>query len=130
MKRHRSLLTDEEKRKKRQKETERRRYLRKLKKEKQAESTEKSLTAYSRASSLARAVSKVDKVMPNSPGKKRAVVKQLVCKVKLDFFGKKLQKKQGEKKKIWGNSNPKKGLNTKKKNVGDGVGKHEGGDKQ
>ena len=88
VKKRRDMLTDRENSEQRAKESARRRELRKIKKDVQTPPGVNSPTGYSKSSSLARAVKRVDVVMPKSPGKKRAVVKQLACKVKLNFVGK------------------------------------------
>ena len=69
-----------------------RKELRKTKKDKNINDTAQvnSLSPYKARSTLIKAVKRADTSLPHSPHKKRAVVKQLECKVKLDFSRKNL----------------------------------------
>jgi hypothetical protein len=90
MKKKREKMTDSEKLARKSKETERRRETRHLKKaSSQTPNNVNSPTGYSTESSLSRAVKRVDQHLPKSPGKRRAVVKELACKVQLKFSSEK-----------------------------------------
>ena len=88
MRKKRAEMSDAKRNEKRKKESERRKELRKMKKQKM-QTPVASPKAYSVNSSLSRAVNRVSKYMPKSPGKKKAVVKELAYKVKLNFNKKK-----------------------------------------
>ena len=89
-------MSDPQKAVKKSKESQRRWELRQKKKQQKQEVVGSPQT-YAAKSSLNRAVNRINSHLPKSPRKRKAVVKELSCKVKLDFPKKKYTRPESKK---------------------------------
>ena len=96
MQKKRENMSELQKAERKSKEIQKRRELRQKKKE-QKQKVVGSQQAYAAESSLNRAVNRISSHLPKSPRKRKAAVKELVCKVKLNFTKKKRTRPESEK---------------------------------